>query len=462
MKNREQITESLFTGVKALDTLTPLGRGASLLVIGPNNSGKTTLALDAILGQKGSGVKSVLASTTLPAQQLAARLKELEAADCLENTAVFFAAPDAPLGTKLATIMAAAAAGERVRDEGGHTLVVLDDLSPLSDSWDKLVLSLAELGQEKLREGLIKDESGNDVALTPRTEQELVDYEGMLVSGAVAQRRGFFSILFLRAAKLHSSFGGGSMTLLPLVPGRPASGTRASLDMSKYTTLTQEQKEKLQQVLEKKKAAEAAVLAVSTGPGELKTETVEEFISISDGQVVLEPGMTSLSGDQGAVGPVPYSVNPKLSVTRIGSRAYYKALELLAPQIRLELAQSEDARKYAINQEDPVLKRYEAYSQRIAAALRQQPGHPVPLEELVVVLFAIQKGFADAVPVKEVPQFLAEGLDWLRNHNAAVLTDIAKSKQLTAKAEKGIIDALSTLLRQRQGSSSNSSGPAAA
>jgi F0F1-type ATP synthase alpha subunit len=58
--------------------------------------------------------------------------QELEAAGCLDTTAVFFAAPDAPLGTKLATIMAAAAAGERVRDEGGHTLVVLDDLSPLS------------------------------------------------------------------------------------------------------------------------------------------------------------------------------------------------------------------------------------------------------------------------------------------------------------------------------------------
>lgn len=59
-----------------------------------------------------------------------------------------------------------------------------------ADTWDKLVLALADLGQEKLREGLIKDEAGNDVALSPQTEQELVDYEGMLVSGAVAQRRG--------------------------------------------------------------------------------------------------------------------------------------------------------------------------------------------------------------------------------------------------------------------------------
>lgn len=63
----------------------------------------------------------------------------------------------------------------------------------------------------------------------------------------------FFSILFLRAAKLHSAFGGGSMTLLPLVPGRPASGTKASLDLSKYQTLSEEQKAKLQEVLEKRK-----------------------------------------------------------------------------------------------------------------------------------------------------------------------------------------------------------------
>lgn len=63
----------------------------------------------------------------------------------------------------------------------------------------------------------------------------------------------FFSILFLRAAKLHSSFGGGSMSLLPLVPGRPATGTKASIDMSKYQTLTDEQKEKLKAMLEKKK-----------------------------------------------------------------------------------------------------------------------------------------------------------------------------------------------------------------
>jgi hypothetical protein len=78
------------------------------------------------------------------------------------------------------------------------------------------------------------------------------------------------------------------------------------------------------------------------------------------------PSSSSSSADQQQQqqhqGPVPYSINPKLSVTRIGSRAYYKALEQLAPQIRLELAQSEDARKFASNQDDPVLKKWVSLS----------------------------------------------------------------------------------------------------
>eukprot|EP00878_Enallax_costatus_P026220 GHUV01028110.1.p1 GENE.GHUV01028110.1~~GHUV01028110.1.p1 ORF type:complete len:164 (+),score=44.34 GHUV01028110.1:846-1337(+) len=155
------------------------------------------------------------------------------------------------------------------------------------------------------------------------------------------------------------------------------------------------------------------------------------------------------TSSEAAVGPVPFSVNPKLSITRVGSRAYYKALEHLAPQIRLDLAQAEDARKFATNQDDPVLRRYEAYSQRIAAALQQQPGEPVPLEELVVILFAIQSGLADTVQPRDVSAFLAEGLDLLRRDNAKVLTDIAKSKQLTAASEKGITETFKSLLQQR-------------
>lgn len=111
MAQRAQISECLLTGVRALDALTPLGRGASFLVIGPDGSGKTTLAVDAMLGQVGSGVHCVYASTTNTHQQLQQLADRLAAAGAMSNTAVVAAPPHASLGEKYATICAAAAIG---------------------------------------------------------------------------------------------------------------------------------------------------------------------------------------------------------------------------------------------------------------------------------------------------------------------------------------------------------------
>jgi len=418
MNAREQICECLLTGVKALDALTPLGRGACLLVIGADGSGKTTLALDAVLGQAATGVKCVYALTTQSGAQGDATVAALRNAGALANTVVVRAAADAPLGERYAAICyacsiggARAAAGglgsaasvaaaarcplllalatdapyhhlhpiasqshlaEAVRDAGGHALVVVDDLKPLIDVWETLVLALARLGQEKIREGLIKDSEGREIDLQPQGEEGLVDYEGMLVSGAVAQRRGFFSTFFLRAAKLARSGGGGSMTLLPLVPGRPATGVSQRIDTSKYTTLSEEQRSRIAAALAKR--AEAAPPAAQ-GAREMATEVVEEFISIADGQLVL----AERDGSAGA--GAPYRVNPRLSITRLGTRAYYKALEAVATQARLDLAQADDARRFSAGTADPQVARADAYSQRLQAALLQPAGRPASLAE---------------------------------------------------------------------------------
>ena len=337
MKGREQITESLHTGVKAIDRLTPLGRGMNLLVIGPKASGKTSLALDTILAQSTSRVKCVLALTASSEAQLGEITTVLRKGKVSETTAIVEAREDATVGEKLASIFTACSVGERVRDEGGHSLVVLDSVMPLVDAWEVLLEGLSGLGKEKVLEGLVKDNEGKD-ADRPKDENddnELVDYQGMLVSAAVAQRRGFFSTLFMRPAKLNRISGGGSMTLLPLVPGRCATGvSKKAIDMSKYQTLSDEQKAKIKEVLEKRSREEGASTASTSGAGgggEMATEVIEEFISISDGQVVL---MDIDEGSKAQHGSC-YQVNPRLSITRVGTRAYPKALEEIAPQVSL-------------------------------------------------------------------------------------------------------------------------------
>ncbi|GLI64321.1 hypothetical protein VaNZ11_007548 [Volvox africanus] len=547
MKNREQINESLLTGVKALDILTPFGRGASLLVIGPSGSGKTRLALDAIAGQArwsgaaaaaatavptppGGPVRCVLALAGRTKAEVQAVVSELRSSGSLFNTAVVAVEEGAPLGHQYAAMCCACAIGERVRDEGGHSLVVVDDIRPLSDVWEQLLGGLAGLGPALLREGLVKDERGRDMpvvpppgstsasasaadvsaadapsssstpasvaaaaapprASSPGTDSSgieasgssgssgsggggsgsldddgaLVEYEGMLVSGAMAQRRGFLSTFFMRAAKMSRSNGGGSMSLVPLVPGTCATGVSRRIDMSKYKTLSPEQLAKLEAALRAKMLAEE--LAAGAGSGELATEVVEEFISIADGQVVLEG---SQQQQQQLPGPVAYSVNPKLSITRIGTRAFYKALEQLAPQVRLDLAQADDARRFggavAVSTSSVASGssidlgggggsgsgvrlaaadlRADALARRLSAALLQAPGRPASLAEQVATLFAVQRGFADSIPPERLPGWLQAALQHVAATAPAAMQELGRTGMLTAESEAAISAAL--------------------
>lgn len=433
MKNREPITESLFTGVKAVDTLTPLGRGASLLVVGPKGSGKTSLVEDAMLGQLKSGVRCVYAATGVSEEQVTRTYQSLKANGAMAGTTIVWVPPEAPLGERYAALCTACSLGERIRDEGGSSLVILDDLRPLLEVWETLVLALVALGKDKIREGLIKDGQGRDVQLSPQTEEELVEYEGMLVSGAAAQRRGFFSTLFMRAAKLHKALGGGSMTLMPVVPGRPASGQKSTSPqaMPKYSTLTAEQQAKIEAALKRKAEEEERRRKEEekTREGELPTEAVEEFISIADGQAVLQP--TATEG-------YPYEVNPRLSITRIGTRAYSRAMADVATSIRLNLAQAEDAKKFAINATDPLVQKYSAYTSRISTALLQKRASPVPLADLVIILYAIQRGYADHVSPPDMPLFIMHVLNYTHQVAAHAVQEVENTRQLTATAEEAI------------------------
>ncbi|EFJ50639.1 F1F0 ATP synthase, subunit alpha, mitochondrial [Volvox carteri f. nagariensis] len=537
MKNREQINESLLTGVKT------------------RWSGAAASAASAVPSPPGGAVRCVLALVGRTKEEVKAVVSELRSSGCLLNTAVVAVDSEAPAGHQYAAMCCACSIGERIRDEGGHSLVVVDDIRPLSDVWEQLLSGLAGLGPALLREGLVKDERGRDMPVVPppgtaasasasdgtasatpptssssssstsspspssaaagttavssaggpaagsgstgnssirasvsldEEEGALVEYEGMLVSGAVAQRRGFLSTFFMRAAKMSRSNGGGSMSLMLLVPGTCATGVSKRIDMRKYKTLSPEQLAKLEAALRAKMLAEE--LAAGAGSGELATEVVEEFISIADGQVVLEgsqqrskqqqavlsPSSASSSASSAAAPPA-YSVNPKLSITRIGTRAYYKALEQLAPQVRLDLAQADDARRFggaaaaastssaasgssldlggggsgggAVRLSVADL-RADALARRLSAALLQSPGRPASLAEQVATLFAVQRGFTDAVPPEQLSVWLQGAMGYLAGAQGApaAMQELGRTGILTAEVEAALSTALGRFL----------------
>ncbi len=472
MESRECLNEALFTGVRALDVLTPLGRGQALQLSGPPGGGKTALALDAIIGQRGAGVRCVYAALGGERASVAAAVAALRAGGAMAYTTVVAAPGDRPLGEQFAALLAALAIGEAERDAGGAALVVLDDVGVAARVWERITAAVARVGgaadavaardareaaeaRAVLREAAVSSSSedaaaeagagankkGADAAAADGGADDgddLVEYEGMLVSAAAAQRRRFLSSIVQRAAKMHRRLRGGSLTALLVVPGAPATGRAraARARAAAHATLAPAQKAKLLAALEAREADEAAgagaanAATSSSDPAgrALRTEVVEEFMSICDGQAVVGAAPDPATG--GAV------VDPAASVSRIGTRAYPPALRDLAPAVRFELAQAQDALRFGGG--GAAARRAAA----VAAALPQARGATTPLEALVVRLLALRRGLLDAAPPAEVPARLDALAAAVAARAPGALREVAETRRLSAAAEAEILAAL--------------------
>lgn len=209
--------------------------------------------------------------------------------------------------------------------------------------------------------------------------------------------------------------------------------------MQQYKHLTEAQKAKLQAALE-------AQQGPSEGPveGAVRTEVVEEWMSITDGQVV----MTHSSPDDTEEGT---HIDPQLSVSRVGARAHFPATAQLAPAVRLELAQAADAQRFG-DAGDDVARRTLDRAARTAAALKYVPRQATPYEEQVVMLYALQRGFLEAVAPQEANGALDRLLTTLRQTAPGMLERIAASRELSEEDEaelEGTLDVLSTLLKTK-------------
>jgi F0F1-type ATP synthase alpha subunit len=325
------------------------------------------------------------------------------------------ATEDRGLGEQYAAICYAASLAERVRDEGGDSLVVFNTVEALVKLWDSITKSI--------QVDLNVAEGGDG-------GEELVEYEGMMISAQAAQRRIFFSSLIQRTARMHKRLKGGSLTGLFVVPGSPAQGRKPQMvdKVAHYKHLTEAQKAKLLKALEHQEASEQH---------DLNTEIVEEFMSMADGQVVLEHARDAATG-----GP---KVDARLSVSRIGSRAYAPALADLASLVRFELAQANDAQLFAANAgTDPMARKALKRAEAVTAVLPQRPGTVCPLEHQVIQLLAVQQGILDNVPLEEVASVLEKITDEVLSLCPTAVAELQQTRMLTQTAKAAIVAALTT------------------
>ncbi len=356
---RKPVNVPLQTGIKAIDGMIPIGRGQRELIIGDRQTGKTSIALDTIINQKGNGVICIYVAIGQKASSVAAVVETLEKHGAMDYTIVVSATAAQPAPLLFLAPYSGCAMGEYfMYDQGKDVLCIYDDLS--KQAWAYRELSL-----------LLRRPPGREA-----------------FPGDVFY---LHSRLLERAARLSDEYGGGSLTALPFI---------------------------------------------ETLEGEVSAYIPTNVISITDGQIYLEPDLFFAG--------VRPAINVGISVSRVGGNAQTKAMKQVAGRLRLDLAQYRDLAAFVQfgGDLDKATQARLARGQRLVELLKQGERSPMPFEEQVASIFAGVNGFLDDLPVEKVRPFEAGFLDFLRRERPQVLQGIRDKKALDDALTQALKDAI--------------------
>ena len=355
---RKPVTEPLQTGIKAVDSMIPIGRGQRELIIGDRKTGKTAIAIDTIINQKGKNVKCFYVAIGSKESTVAGLVEVLKAAGAMEYTTVVVASAADPAPLQYIAPYAGCTMAEYFMWKGEATLVVYDDLSKQAVAYRQLSL-------------LLRRPPGREA------------YPGDVFY--------LHSRLLERAVKLSDEKGGGSLTALPII---------------------------------------------ETQEGEVSAYIPTNVISITDGQIYLEPDLFFAG--------VRPAINVGISVSRVGGNAQTKAMKKIAGSLKLDLAAYRELEAFAQlgTELDKATQKQLDRGARLVELLKQPQYKPMSTEQEVMVVYAGTKGYLDEIPVSRVQEFQTAFLAYVDTTAAALRTDLADKKELTADIEARLKQAL--------------------
>jgi F-type H+/Na+-transporting ATPase subunit alpha len=357
---RKSVHEPLYTGLKAIDAMTPVGRGQRELIIGDRQIGKTAVAIDAILSQKGQDVYCIYVATGQKRSTVAQVVAVLEKNGAMEYTTVISATASDPATLQYISPYAGCSIGEYFRDNGKHALIIYDDLSKQAVAYRQVSL-------------LMRRPPGREA------------FPGDIFYN--------HSRLLERAAKLNDDLGAGSLTALPII---------------------------------------------ETQAGDVSAYIPTNVISITDGQIYLEPGLFFAG--------VRPAINVGLSVSRVGGAAQEKAMKQVAGTLRLDLAQYRELESFAAfgSDLDASTQKQLLRGERLVEILKQPQYQPLPLAKQILILFAGTKGFLDNLPTDVLAKYEAGLYQFIDNRYPEISKEISEkrviSPELDAKMQKAITE----------------------
>ncbi len=343
---RQPVCEPLQTGIKAVDAMTPIGRGQRELIIGDRKTGKTAVAIDAIVNQRDSGVKCFYVAIGQKESTVAGVIEKLRETGAMDYTTVIVSGASDPAPLQYIAPYSGTAMAEEYMFNGGHALVVYDDLSKQAVAYRELSL-------------LMRRPPGREA------------YPGDV----------FYchSRLLERSSKLSDALGGGSITSLPII---------------------------------------------ETLEGEVSAYIPTNVISITDGQIYLQPDLFFAG--------VKPAMNAGISVSRVGGAAQIKAMKKVSGGLRLDLAAFRELEAFAQlgTELDPDTQARLDRGYRMVELLKQGQYVPLDVIDQVLVIFAGTRGFLDKLPIDKVADWEDKFLTFMKDQKSEVRDELAEKQDL--------------------------------
>lgn len=356
--DRQPVNQPVYTGLKSIDAMTPIGRGQRELIIGDRQIGKTAICVDAIIRQKDTGIKCIYVAIGQKKSTVAQVVEVLRKHDAMDYTCVVAACASDPGTLQYIAAFAGCSIGEYFRDNGQDALIMYDDLSKQAVAYRQISL-------------LLRRPPGREA------------YPGDIFYN--------HSRLLERAARVNEKLGGGSLTALPII---------------------------------------------ETQAGDVSAFIPTNVISITDGQVYLEPDLF-FSG-------VRPAINVGLSVSRVGGAAQVKAMKQVAGTLKLDLAQYRELASFSQfgSDLDKATQAQLSRGARLVEILKQPQYQPMSLAQEVVVLYAGVRGFVDRYPVENIKNYEKELLSFADSKHPDVMKDIDEKQELSPELDNRIKDML--------------------
>ncbi|MBC8457540.1 MAG: F0F1 ATP synthase subunit alpha [Deltaproteobacteria bacterium] len=355
---RQPVKEPMYTGLKAIDAMTPIGRGQRELIIGDRQIGKTAICVDAIINQKDTDIYCIYVAVGQKKSTVAQVVDILERHDAMQYTTIVAACASDPATQQFIAPYSGCSIGEYYRDNKKHALIIYDDLSKQAAAYRQVSL-------------LLRRPPGREA------------FPGDIFYN--------HSRLLERAAKLNDELGGGSLTALPII---------------------------------------------ETQAGDVSAYIPTNVISITDGQVYLEPRLFFTG--------VRPAINVGLSVSRVGGAAQTKAMKKVAGTLRLDMAQFRELEAFAQfgSDLDEATQRQLNRGQRLVEVLKQGQYQPMNPEKQVAILFAGANGYLDEWPMKAIVDYEKQMLEFLESKYPEILSEIKEKDDISDNLDEKMRKAL--------------------